>query len=94
MQPLVLGPSFKLWLQIKVDVPVHSLFSTPTISFFPSGIMLFLVLAVAWCLCQSSIAYNAASYRLLKDYQAGTDKFFQNFNFFTGLDPTNGFVKY
>jgi hypothetical protein len=39
-------------------------------------------------------SYPSATYKLVKDYQAGTSAFWNNFNFFTGADPTNGFVKY
>ena len=39
-------------------------------------------------------AYSPASYYLLKDYQAGTANFFNNFNYFTGSDPSNGFVQF
>lgn len=37
--------------------------------------------------------YPTATYKLVKDYGAGTSSFFKNFNFFTGADPTNGNVK-
>ena len=42
----------------------------------------------------ASASYPAATYKLVKDYGAGTSSFFNNFNFFTGADPTNGNVKY
>jgi hypothetical protein len=38
-------------------------------------------------------AYAPATYTLVKDYQAGSNAFFDNFNFFTGADPTHGFVQ-
>jgi len=38
-------------------------------------------------------AYSPATYQLVKDFQAGTSSFFSNFNFFTGSDPTHGFVQ-
>jgi hypothetical protein len=38
--------------------------------------------------------YPPATYNLVHDYQAGTSKFWSNWNYFTGADPTNGFVKY
>jgi hypothetical protein len=41
----------------------------------------------------NSNSYPTANYNLVKDYGAGTSAFFTNFNFFTGADPTNGFVK-
>jgi hypothetical protein len=56
--------------------------------------MLFFLLLCVWILAGPTIAYSQASYHLLKDYQAGTTKFFDNFDFFTGSDPTNGFVKF
>jgi hypothetical protein len=39
-------------------------------------------------------AYSPTTYTLVKDYQAGTSAFFNNFQFFTGADPTHGFVQY
>jgi hypothetical protein len=38
-------------------------------------------------------SYPTATYTLLKDFQAGSSNFFNNFNFYTGADPTNGFVE-
>src|SRR5271154_6542111 len=38
--------------------------------------------------------YPAATYNLVHDYQAGTSSFWNNWNYFTGADPTDGFVKY
>jgi hypothetical protein len=38
--------------------------------------------------------YPAATYNLVHDYQAGTSSFWSNWNYFTGPDPTDGFVKY
>src|SRR5271170_4178471 len=38
--------------------------------------------------------YPAATYNLVHDYQAGTSSFWNNWNYFTGPDPTDGFVKY
>ena len=38
--------------------------------------------------------YPAATYTLVHDYQAGTSSFWNNWNYFTGADPTDGFVKY
>jgi hypothetical protein len=38
-------------------------------------------------------SYPASTYTLVKDFQAGTSSFFNNFNFYSGADPTNGFVK-
>jgi len=38
--------------------------------------------------------YPPATYNLVHDYQAGTSSFWSNWNFFTGPDPTDGFVKY
>lgn len=40
------------------------------------------------------VIYPTASYNLVKDYEGGTDNFFNHFNFYTGQDPTHGFVKY
>jgi len=37
--------------------------------------------------------YPTANYWLVKDFQAGTANFFDNFNFYTGADPTHGDVK-
>ena len=48
--------------------------------------ILFLDLATA-------ASYPTATYKLVKDYGAGTSSFFNNFNFFTGADPTHGNVK-
>lgn len=48
--------------------------------------ILFLDLAIA-------ASYPTATYKLIKDYGAGTSSFFNNFNFYTGADPTNGDVK-
>jgi hypothetical protein len=42
----------------------------------------------------ASASYPSATYELVKDYGAGTSAFFNNFNFFTGADPTDGNVKY
>jgi hypothetical protein len=36
---------------------------------------------------------SGITYNLVKDFQAGTTNFFSNFNFFTGADPTHGFVQ-
>jgi hypothetical protein len=38
--------------------------------------------------------YPAATYNLVHDYEAGTSSFWSNWNYFTGPDPTDGFVKY
>lgn len=38
--------------------------------------------------------YPPATYNLIHDFQAGTSSFWNNWNFFTGADPTDGFVKY
>jgi hypothetical protein len=38
--------------------------------------------------------YQSTSYYLVEDYQAGTSNFFNNFNFYTGADPSDGFVEY
>ena len=40
-----------------------------------------------------SSSYPAQSYKLVKDYKAGTSSFFNNFNFYTGSDPTHGNVE-
>jgi hypothetical protein len=41
----------------------------------------------------TAASYPTATYKLVKDYGAGTSSFYNNFNFFTGADPTNGYVK-
>ena len=38
-------------------------------------------------------SYPPQNYKLVKDYGAGTAAFFNNFNFYTGADPTDGDVK-
>src|SRR5271156_4535741 len=38
--------------------------------------------------------YPPATYNLVHDYEAGTSQFWSNWDFFTGPDPTDGFVKY
>jgi hypothetical protein len=43
---------------------------------------------------QSFARYAPTTYSLVKDFQAGTSNFFNNFKFYTGPDPTNGFVNY
>jgi len=37
--------------------------------------------------------YDPQYYNLVKDYQAGTPNFFNNFNFYSGADPKGGFVQ-
>jgi hypothetical protein len=58
-------------------------------------------MVLRWILGASAIlfkltlaTYTPASYYLVKDYQAGTANFFNNFNFYTGADPNDGFVDY
>jgi len=41
----------------------------------------------------SSSKYPAQSYSLVKEYCSGGTTFFDQFNFFTGDDPTHGFVE-
>jgi hypothetical protein len=53
------------------------------------------ILTALVLLVKSALAtYTPASYYLLQDYQAGTANFFNNFNYFTGSDPSNGFVQF
>ena len=51
--------------------------------------LLFLVLSLV-----NAESYPTTNYKLVKDFEAGTSNFFNNFNFYTGSDPTNGDVKY
>lgn len=52
------------------------------------------LLILSLSLFQFVHCYTSTTYYLLKDFQAGTANFFNNFNFFTGADPTHGFVQY
>ena len=48
--------------------------------------------ALATSLTGTYAQYAAATYRLVDTYNSGN--FFSSFNFFTGTDPTSGFVNY
>lgn len=43
---------------------------------------------------QFAQSYTSTTYYLQKDFQAGTANFWNNFDWFTGADPTHGFVQY
>jgi hypothetical protein len=53
-----------------------------------------LVVSAGLSLGHGVLGYTSGiQYNLLKDFQAGTSNFFNNFNFYTGADPTHGFVQ-
>jgi hypothetical protein len=53
-----------------------------------------LVVSAGLSLIHGVLGYTSGiTYNLVKDYQAGTSNFFNNFNFYTGADPTHGFVQ-
>jgi len=54
---------------------------------------MFRLLFLSLSLLQLVFGYTSTTYYLLKDFQAGTTNFWKNFNFFTGADPTHGFVQ-